>query len=372
MRHSLQLAIAGIAFAAAALAQNSNTAGAVFIMNNSPERNEVIQYTRLANGTLQQLAAFPTGGRGSGGLTDPLESQGSLVLSADHSMLLAVNAGSGDISVFRVFPFFGLELVGLVPSGGSSPVAIAQWGNLVYVLNSSGSSNVTGFQVDQFGRLSPIPNSTRFLTTNTSGAASIAFSGDGKWLAVTERLTNNIDVFSVQANGTLSPIVTSMSAVPGLFAVLFAQDDIAVAVSTGPAGATNGSLLSSYSIGSNGQITPITASVPTLGAASCWSAVTPDGRFVYTSNAGSATISGFSLSAGGTLTALPNTVVATNPAGSTNLDIAVTADGKFLYSLNSGTGVIGIFAINDDGTLTASGTAPGITPAAGFNGIAAY
>ena len=372
MKHSLQLAIAGIAFAATALAQNSNTAGAVFIMNNSPERNEVIQYTRLANGTLQQFAAFPTGGRGSGGLTDPLESQGSLVLSSDNSKLFAVNAGSGDISVFQVFPFFGLQLIDLVPSGGSSPVAIAQWGNLVYVLNSSGSSNVTGFQVDQFGRLSQIPNSTRFLTTNTSGAASIAFSGDGGWLAVTERLTNKIDVFSVQADGTLSPIVTSMSAVPGLFAVLFAQDDIAVAVSTGPAGATNGSLLSSYSIGSNGQITPSTASVPTLGAASCWSAATPDGRFVYTSNAGSANISGFSLSAGGTLTALPNTVVATNPAGSTNLDIAVTADGKFLYSLNSGSGVIGIFAINDDGTLTASGTAPGITPGAGFNGIAAY
>jgi 6-phosphogluconolactonase (cycloisomerase 2 family) len=372
MKHPLQLAIAGIAFAAAALAQNSNTAGAVFIMNNSPERNEVIQYGRAANGMLQQVGAFPTGGRGSGGLTDPLESQGSLVLSADHSMLFAVNAGSGDISVFRVFPFFGLELVGLVPSGGSSPVAIAQWGNLVYVLNSSGSSNVTGFQVDQFGSLSQIPNSTTFLTTNTSGAASIAFSGDGKWLAVTERLTNDIDVFGVQANGTLTPIVTSMSAVPGLFAVLFAQDDIAVAVSTGPTGATNGSLLSSYSIDANGQITPITSSVPTLGAASCWSAATPDGRFIYTSNAGTSNISGFALSAGGTLTALPGTVVASNPAGSTNLDIAVSADGKFLYSLNSGTGVIGIFAIQDNGALTSVGTASGFTPTSGFNGIAAY
>lgn len=372
MKHSLQLAIAGIAFASAAFAQNTNIAGAVFIMNNSAVQNEVIQYSRTSNGTLQQVRAFPTGGRGSGGNTDPLESQGSIVLSADHSMLFAVNAGSGDISAFRVFPFFGLELVGLVPSGGSSPVALALSGNLLYVLNSSGSSSVTGFQVDEFGRLTQIPNSTMFLTTNTSGASSLAFSGDGKWLAVTERLTNDIDVFGVQANGTLSPIVTSMNAVPGLFAVIFAQGDIAVAVSTGPTGATNGSLLSSYSIGSKGQITPITASVPTLGAASCWSAATPNGQFIYASNAGSATISGFALSAGGTLTALPNTIVATNPAGSTNLDIAVSADGKFLYSLNSGTGVIGIFAINDDGTLTPSGTAPGVTPAAGFNGIAAY
>ncbi len=372
MKHSLPLAIAGIAFATAAFAQNSNIAGAVFIMNNSPDRNEVIQYNRAANGALQQVRAFPTGGRGSGGLTDPLESQGSLVLSSDNSKLFAVNAGSGDISVFRVFPFFGLQLIDVEPSGGSSPVALAQYGDLLYVLNSSGSSNVTGFQVDGFGRLSPIPNSTRFLTTNTSGAASIAFSGDGKVLAVTERLTNNIDTFSVQADGTLAPIVANTSAVPGVFSVLFAQGDIAVVVSTGPAGAQNGSLLSSYSVGSNGQITPITASASTLGAAACWHVATPDGRFVYVSNSATANISGFTLGAGGTLTALSGTVVAANPTGSTNLDVAVTADSKFLYSLNVGTGVIGIFAIHDDGTLTSVGTAGGITPQSGFNGIAAY
>jgi 6-phosphogluconolactonase (cycloisomerase 2 family) len=372
MRNSIQFAFAGIAFTAAALAQNSTQTGAVFIMNNSPVHNEVIEYKRSSDGSLQQLRAFPTGGRGSGGVTDPLESQGSLILSSDHSMLFAANAGSGDISVFHIFPFFGLSLVGIAPSGGSSPVALAQWGNLLYVLNSSGASNVSGFQIDGFGLLRPIPNSTRFLTTNTSGAASIAFSPDGKFLAVTERLTNSIDTFTVQSDGTLSPIVTTASAAPGVFAVLFAQDDIAVAVATGPAGAQNGSLLSTYSIGSGAQLTPVTAAAPTLGAASCWSAATPNGQFIYTANAGTSTISGFTLSANGTLTALPGTIVAMNPAGSTNLDIAVTADGKYLYSLNSGTGVIGIFAIQDDGTLKSAGTATGVTAAGGFNGIAAY
>jgi 6-phosphogluconolactonase len=37
-------------------------------------------------------------------------------------------------------------------------------------------------------------------------------------------------------------------------------------------------------------------SVATLGAANCWNAVTPDGRFVYVSNAGSSTISRFAIS----------------------------------------------------------------------------
>jgi hypothetical protein len=69
----------------------------VFIMSNSAGRNEVIAFTRAADGTLHESGKFPTGGRGSGGNNDPLESQGSLTLSQDHSLLLAVNAGSGEI-----------------------------------------------------------------------------------------------------------------------------------------------------------------------------------------------------------------------------------------------------------------------------------
>jgi 6-phosphogluconolactonase (cycloisomerase 2 family) len=118
-------------------------------------------------------------------------------------------------------------------------------------------------------------------------------------------------------------------------------------------------------------LSAISASVSTLGAATCWQAVTPDGRFVYTSNAGSATISGFSIAANGVLTPLSGTVVATLPSGSTNLDIAISADGKFLYTMNSGTGTVNIFGINQDGTLTSLGDVGGLSASAGMNGIAA-
>ena len=139
---------------------------AVFAATNASERNEVIGFVRNADGTLREENRFATGGRGSGGNNDPLESQGSLTLTSDHGTLLAVNAGSGEISVFRVHGAF-LELRDVVPSGGSEPNAVAQNGNLVYVLNTGGSSNVTGFRL-QDGALAPIPNSLRFLTTNTS------------------------------------------------------------------------------------------------------------------------------------------------------------------------------------------------------------
>src|SRR5215469_3709299 len=202
-------------------AQESKNSGAVFVMTNAANRNEIIAYRRNADGSLAEGRSFPTGGRGSGGTTDPLGSQGSLTLTQDHSILLAVNAGSGDISVFRVHGA-NLALVDRVPCGGSEPVALAQHENLVYVVNAGGTSNVTGFRLDEDGKLRPIPGSTAFLSTSNSGPGSVSFSPDGQFLLVTEKATNNIDAFHVQIDGTLGPIVINTSVGPGAFAVLFA------------------------------------------------------------------------------------------------------------------------------------------------------
>jgi 6-phosphogluconolactonase (cycloisomerase 2 family) len=351
-------------------AQETKSAGAVFVMTNAADRNKIIAYKRNADGSLEEGRSFPTGGRGSGGTTDPLGSQGSLTLTQDHSMLLAVNAGSGDISVFRVHGA-NLFLIDRVPCGGSEPVAVAQHGNLVYVVNAGGTSNVTGFRLDHDGRLRPVPDSIAFLSTGNSGAASLSFSPNGQFLLVTEKLTNKIDVFHIQIDGTLGSIVINPSVGPGVFAVLFAPNGAALVSETGPVGGQNASAISSYAVGANGTLSAVSASVPTQGAATCWQAVTPDGRFVYTSNAGSSTISGFSIAANGSLTPLSGTVVATLPSGSTNLDLAITADGKFLYTLNSGTGTVSVFAINQDGSLNNLGDVGGLSSTAGMNGIAA-
>lgn len=362
----------GLASPGLSKAQDAGThsAGAVFVMTNNVEKNEVIAYSRAADGTLQESGRFATGGRGSGGNNDPLESQGSLTLSQDHSLLFAVNAGSGEVSVFSVHGSH-LSLVDKVTSGGSEPNAVAQHGNLVYVVNVGGSSNVVGFTLDH-GKLKQIPNSTRFLSTNNSGAGGLAFSPDGGFLVVVERLTNNIDVFNVQGDSTLSPIVVNPSAGPGAFSVSFASSGAALVSETGPTGVVDGSAISSYAIASNGTLSAISTSVPTLGAANCWNVVTPDGSLVYTSNAGSSTISGFAIANTGVLTALPGTVVGTNPEGSVNLDITVSSDGKFIYTLNSVAGSIGIFAVQKDGTLLNVGSASGVSPLSGFNGIAAF
>jgi 6-phosphogluconolactonase (cycloisomerase 2 family) len=355
---------------ASASARSAKGSGAVFVMSNDAAKNQVIAYDRAADGSLGEATPYDTNGRGSGGTTDPLESQGSLTLSQDHSLLFAVNAGSGDVSVFSVHRS-NLNLLNRTPSGGAQPSAIAEHNGLVYVLNSGGAGSLVGFQLNFGGQLKQIKNSTAFLTATTTGGASLAFSPNGQFLVVTERVANNVDVFHVEPNGTLSPIVVNANPAPGTFSVSFAPNGEAIVSETGPASEPTGSATSSYTVNANGTLTAISQSVPTLGAGNCWNAITPDGTKVYTSNSGSDNISGFNIGKNGTLTPISGTIVGENPTGSHNVDIAVTADGKFLYTINSQSGNVGMFAINQDGSLTNLGQAGDLPKSVGFNGIAA-
>ena len=363
---------------AAVLAQSAHAANdvdrfgsaqhAVFVMTNDAEENAVVAFERTPYGTLQSPHRYETGGRGSGGTVDPLGSQGSLTLSDDGSLLFAANAGSGTVSVFRVLGS-RLALVDRENSGGSEPNAVAQHGKLVYVLNTAGTSSVVGFRLFD-GKLVRIPDSRRFLSGNFTNSASAAFSPDGKFLVVTERAGNSIDVFRVQSDGRLSAITVNPSAGPGAFSAAVAPNGAVIVSETG-AGGTAGSAVSSYTIAPDGKLLPVSVSVPTLGAANCWNVITPDGRFVYNSNAGSSSIAGFAIGANGALQPVGSTIVGTNPAGSANLDIAISADGRFLYSLNAASGAIGMFGIANDGSLVNLGTVGGLPAAAGLNGIAA-
>ena len=78
-------------------------------------------------------------------------------------MLLAVNAGSDTLSLFRVARGDKLLLKQVVPSGGQFPVGIAVRGHLVYALNAGGQGSVQGFWL--YGnRLWPITGSNRSLS----------------------------------------------------------------------------------------------------------------------------------------------------------------------------------------------------------------
>jgi 6-phosphogluconolactonase (cycloisomerase 2 family) len=342
--------IATTSFAGATSAHDLEPTGhALFVETDASAGNSVLSYTRGTDGTVSYVATYPTGGTGAaaaGSAADPLASPGGLALADNGNELLAVNAGSDTVSVFAVFGPY-LHLIQQVPTNGNFPVSISVHNNLVAVLNSGGTGSVTQYQL-QWGRLVATGQTRSLGLSNTTppnflaGAGQVGYSPNGQFLIVsTKASTSSFEVFSVGFNGNLSssPTVTpSTNAVP--FAFTFDAHGRLVAVE-----ASNSSV-STYSINPNGSLSPI-GTVSEAGHALCWIAGAQG--YFFGSNAGSGTVSSFSVSASGVPAVLNATAATTHP-GTT--DSATSPDGQFLYVESGGAGALDAFAVNANGTLT--------------------
>jgi 6-phosphogluconolactonase len=335
--------------------QKQNQAGAVYVMTNAPGGNEVAVFNRDAKGMLTFMDSYTTQGLGSGGgAVDPLGSQGSLILSQDKRWLLAVNAGSNEISVFQVGPD-GLKLTDVVYSGGEFPVSLSLYHDLLYVLNAgtgAESPNIVGFKLSHRGKLTRLDDSIREL--GNGGFHQVGFDPQGDVLVVTQGepgRTNAIHVFSVDEDGLPEAIpVTSPSEGQVPFGFIFDQRGHLL-VSEAGSGA-----VSSYEILGDNSLRSISSSIENGQAATCWIAGNSRG-LVYTANTGSGTISAYKLQSGkGRLVLLD----AAAGSGNGPIDLTTTGNGLFLYVLNASAGTVGIFRINPDGSLQDLGVMGGL------------
>ena len=337
-------------------ATSDNSPGAVYSLMNQASGNAVAVFDRSADGSFVAAGSVATGGTGTGA---GLGSQGALTLSDDGRWLFAVNAGSNDVSAFRVSPQ-GISLTSRTTSGGTVPISVTVHGNLVYVLNAGGAGNISGFTLDQQGILAPLASSTRPLSASGVGPAQVSFSPDGRALVVTEKATSRIDVYTVDKAGLPSAPTWYTSAGSTPFGFAFGhQSDVFVSEAAGSA--------SSYALGKNGGLSLVSGVVPTNQGAPCWLVVTTNGRFAYTANAQGGSISGFVVDPRGALTLL-DADGATALVGRGATDLALSGNSRYLYQL-VGRNVLG-FRIEADGHLTPVGSAINGLPA-GSVGLAA-
>ena len=363
--------------AGASAAAGASTTGAspvvghVYVDDNTAGTNTIGAFDRHADGTLtpQPGSPFPAGGAGTGA---GLAEQGAIQISPDGRFVIAVDAGSNQISVLRILGDGSLRLVpgGIVSSGGTLPDSIAVHGDLVYVANSgNGGSNYTGFQLGPNGRLDPIPGSTVTLAANAA-PADVLFNGTGTKLVGTEVGTSVIDSFTVGRDGRLTAAPASPFPAQGFgpFGSEFRPTNpgqlfVSNAHNVGPGTGT----ISSYADSSNGTLTPASGSpFADQQTAPCWVEITHDGQFLFTVNTGSGEISRYQIASDGTLTLLGSTPVG-KTGGVGAVDARLSPDGRYLYVNESRIGAVGAFAVNG-GNLTELGTSPfalpvGATPA---------
>jgi 6-phosphogluconolactonase len=344
----------------------ANHVGAVYALTNAPGGNAVIAWDRASDGTLTEAGTYATGGLGNGA---GLGSQGAIVVSANHQWLFAVNPGSNDVSSFRIATD-GLELAGRASSGGTLPTSLTVYKNLLYVLNAGGTGNISGFAIGNDGALAPIANSTRPLSGSNTRPAQVQFSPDGDLLVVTERATQRIDTYVVSADGRASGPIVNASSGSTPFGFAFSKRG-QLFVSEAAGGQDGLSAASSYATDAVGGLSVISGSAPTYQGAACWLVVTDNGRFAYTANAASSSISGFSIDADGTMTLIDaDGFTAGTGANTGPTDLALSHNSQFLYVRNGRGSSIAAYIVEGDGRLTPIVGVAGLPATAA--GLAAY
>jgi 6-phosphogluconolactonase len=363
---NLRILAVAVAAAAAVLTAFAGSAaakpfGTVYTSTNGATGNEIRAFERAPDGSLRPAGSFATGGVGTGA---GLGNQGAVVLADDGRRLFAVNAGSDTITSFKVTPR-GPRLRDLEPSGGDRPISLTVHGDLLYVLNA-GSDQISGFRIRGGGDLQPLARSTRNLSGAGTDPAQVEFSPDGALLVVTEKATNRIDTFRLGRDGRPGQVFSQPSAGETPFGFAFDKRGNLI-VSEAFGGAENASALSSYRVGRDGAIAPISPVVRTEQTAACWVVVTRNGRFAYTTNTGSGSISSYAVERDGSISLLES-VAANTGAGSAPTDLALD-DDRHLFVLNSGTGTVGSYRVRADGSLAPVDVVGGLP--AGSTGLAA-
>jgi 6-phosphogluconolactonase (cycloisomerase 2 family) len=309
-------------------------------------------------GGLKYDRSYDTGGLGEPSIAGTV--QGSIAISDDDRFLFAVDAGSNEVSSFRVDDG-GLQFVDKVASGGMEPVSLTVHRGLLFVLNEA-SSSISGFRITRNGLLRAIPNSSAPLSGSNVGPAEISFDSSGQVLVVTEKATNNIDTYSVANGIPTGPTVHASSGMTP-FGFAFAPRSEMMAVSEAFGGASNAGAASSYNLMPPNGLTPISVSVPDHNTAPCWIVITRNGGLAFTSNTGNATISAYSIAASGDLTLTTQNGVSAQ-TGQSPTDLALGPNDSFLFVVNLKSRTIGAYAVGPGGTLTSVRGARGLPASA--------
>ena len=404
----------------------------IYVASNRPEANSIVAFTADNNGKLKKVGEFNTGGKGTGNIEifdwgydvthplkdgiDPLISAYGIFKTSDNKNILVVNSGDGTISSMRIMENKSLIVSDIKPTSDAHPLSIASHNRLVYVASAGDrienpsappfTGSITGYTIDESGKLRPINNSTRDLKARPS---CIAFTPDGKFVVVNELVTGFVKVFGVNSDGTLSKEPISMKAcphevkngrwlaIPVGFDIVQKGNSYVVLVSEARFLNNKGMLreeknrvpqsplyswqtgsTSSFIINSSGKINLVSGDVMTGKnmeggqIANCWVEASHDGNILWAANALSSSISSYAINSTGEIT-LRNEVAYKEPSEKLFFsDLHLGKNGKYLYQLIGNMGEIKVFETQSNGNLKSIGQYAGLPQVGAYGVIVVY
>ena len=250
----------------------------------------------------------------------------------DGRRLFAVNAGSNTISLLRVAPS-GPVLEDVASSRGVRPISVTSHGRLVYVLNAGGGA--TPANIAGFWRFGGRPDPAAGLEPAAQrGAARPGADPVLARRAAARRHREGHEPIVTYAVGLLgyagAPQVSpSAGQTPFGFAFDRPPPPHRLRGLRRRAGRERALVVRARA---GGGVTPIDPNVATTETAACWVVVTGNGRYAYTTNTGSASVSGYAVGSDGDLTLL-DADGKTATTGATPIDAALSHGSRFLYVL---------------------------------------
>lgn len=314
---ALFLVLASIALWVGCVTNSSN-----YVFAALPISNAIASYRQDPNsGILTPLAGSPFVAG---------QSVESLVVHPSNKFLYAANSGESDVSLFTISSGILTEVTPRTPVG-ISPIQLVMdtAGTTLYVANIGGGGSVYIFSIDaSTGKLSnPGGSLTPVIIPIGTTPLNMKLSPSGNFLYVTGSENSGLNAQGVVEAWSLSAPCAGVSA-PCL---------------------VNSTLVFT------GGVTP-------QGLA-----ISPNGSFLYTANFGSDSISEFSIGSDGSLTPLSASPLGETYAGP--VDLRLDNSGKYLYVANKTSGNIAGYSVGSDGGLTLLSTSPFVT-AAGTSFIA--
>jgi len=317
--------------------------------------NHVHAFRLGAGGALTSIGSFATGGAGSG---SGLGSQGAITLADKGKALLAVNAASNTVTVFRVKDDGTLKWLDAASSAGTDPISVTVHGDLVEVLNAGGNT-VSGLELSDES-LTPIKGAIAALSGGATAPVQVGFTPDGEHVVVAEKVSNTIDTFEVSGDRLRDLRTTTVTGTATPFGFDFTRrGDLIISDAAG--GAPGASATTSYRIDDGGGLHEINE-VASGQSAACWVVVNHNGDRAYVANTGSGTVSSYNISASGTLSL--RTGAAATPLGHP-IDEAL-GGGWFFVLIGPAIAATPVLPSGDLGTVTTTGGLP-----VGTTGLAA-
>jgi 6-phosphogluconolactonase (cycloisomerase 2 family) len=298
--------------------------------------NSVISFEIGQDGILRQAYTIGTQGQGSGYGLNTLNSQGALTISENKQWIIATNAKSNEISIFKITQS-GLTFASKSTSYGQYPVSLTAHNDMVFVLNKQGSiPNIIGFSIDKQGNLIAVGSTLRYLPP-LANYSQVGISPNGKWLVICAESISTLFIYNIHNNNIAdAPRVLPLASTRPSAFVFDKNNNLLITE-------TANNTVSSYRL-SDENIDVITPSMPTGHRTPRW--IVYANNYAYVTNTGDGSVSTLAVSNNGQLSTIQNIYLGNIT------EITVSSDGKYLYALSPQTQRVLSCQIGENGTLT--------------------